>query len=128
MSQKGMQEFIKVQFGSILGNAADFLVTILCTELGLSWYLISNIMGNCAGGTIQFALSRQWIFKKNSSGITGQFLKFLLFFLGNILLSAAGIYFFTQFLHTHYIISKLLCSIILGLTYNYYIQKYFVFA
>jgi len=122
-----VREFIKVQIGSILGNAADFLVTILCTELGLSWYLISNILGNCTGGIIQFALSRQWIFKKSKSGIPGQLLKFLLFFLGNIFLSAAGIYFFTQYLHIHYIISKLLSSFLLGLSYNYYMQKYFVF-
>lgn len=123
-----MREFIKVQAGSIAGSAGDFLVTIFCTELGLSWYLISNIFGNCAGGSIQFALSRRWIFKKTRSGIHLQLIKYLLFFLGNILLSATGIYVFTQFLHIHYIISKLLCSVLLGLTYNYFVQKYFVFA
>jgi putative flippase GtrA len=123
-----MQEFIKVQVGSILGSAADFGVTILCTELGLSGYLISNILGNCAGGSIQFALSRRWIFKKSKSGIPVQLVKYLLFFSGNILLSAGGMYTFTQYLHLHYIVSKLLCSVLLGLTYNFYMQKYFVFA
>jgi putative flippase GtrA len=48
--------------------------------------------------------------------------------LGNIILSAAGIYIFTEFMHIHYIISKLLSSIVLGLSYNYFMQKYFVFA
>lgn len=123
-----MREFIKVQIGSILGNAADFLVTILCTELGLSWYLVSNILGNCTGATIQFTLSRRWIFKKSKSGIPVQLLKFFLFFLGNIILSAAGIYVFTEFIHLHYIISKLMSSVLLGLSYNYCMQKYFVFT
>ena len=123
-----MREFIKVQIGSIIGSVADFLVTILCTELGFSWYLVSSILGNCAGGSIQFALSKRWIFKNSKSGIPVQLFKYIIFFLGNILLSAAGIYAFTQFLHIHYIVSKLLSSVLLGLSYNYYMQKYFVFA
>ena len=123
-----MREFIKVQIGSILGSVADFGVTIFCTELKLSWYLVSSIMGNCAGGAVQFAISRKWIFKKSKSGIPVQLIKYLFFFLGNIVLAAAGIYIFTRFLHIHYIVSKLLSSVVLGLTYNYYMQKYFVFA
>ncbi len=123
-----MQEFIKVQIGSILGSAADFMITILCTELGLSWYLISNFIGNCAGGSIQFILSRRWIFKNSKTGIPLQILKYVLFFLGNILLSGAGIYAFTQFLHINYIISKLLSSVLLGISYNFFMQKHFVFV
>ena len=57
-----------------------------------------------------------------------QLLKYLFFFLGNILLSAAGIYAFTEFLHINYIISKLLSSVLLGVSYNYYMQKHFVFV
>ena len=123
-----MWEFIKVQIGSLLGSAADFIVTILCTELGLSWYLVSNIMGNCAGGFIQFGLSRRWIFKKSKTRMPVQLLKYLFFFLGNILLSGIGIYAFTQYLNINYIVSKLLSSILLGVSYNYYLQKHFVFA
>jgi putative flippase GtrA len=123
-----MREFIKVQIGSLLGSAADFLITILCTELGLSGYLVSNLMGNCAGGAIQFVLSRGWIFKESNTGIPVQLVKYVIFFLGNILLSAAGVYILTRPLHIHYIVSKLICSVLLGLSYNYYMQKHFVFT
>jgi putative flippase GtrA len=123
-----MWEFIKVQIGSILGSAVDFLITILCTELGFSWYLLSNLLGNCAGGSIQFLLSRRWIFKESKTGVPVQLFKYLIFFLGNLLLSALGVYALTQFLHINYIVSKLICSVFLGLSYNYYVQKHFVFA
>jgi hypothetical protein len=123
-----MWEFIKVQIGSILGSAADFLITILCTELGFSWYLLSNLLGNCAGGTIQFAFSRKWIFKESKAGVQVQLLKYIIFFLGNLLLSALGVYILTQFLHINYIVSKLICSVSLGLSYSYLMQKYFVFV
>jgi putative flippase GtrA len=123
-----MWEFIKVQIGSILGSAADFLITILCTELGFSWYLLSNLLGNCAGGVIQFAFSRRWIFKESKAGVQVQLFKYMIFFLGNLLLSALGVYLLTQFLHINYIVSKLICSVSLGLSYNYLMQKYFVFV
>jgi len=123
-----MWEFIKVQIGSILGSAADFLITIACTELGLSWYLVSNLLGNCAGGCIQFSLSKRWIFRESKTGIPVQVFKYVLFFLGNLLLSGLGVYALTQFLHINYIVSKLICSVSLGLSYNYYMQKYFVFT
>jgi len=123
-----MREFIKVQIGSILGSLADFAITILCTEFGLSWYLFSNLMGNCAGGLIQFTLSRRWIFKKNGTNISRQLIKYVVFFLGNLFLSGLGVYLLTQYLHINYIVSKLICSILLGISYNFYMQKYFVFA
>jgi putative flippase GtrA len=122
-----MWEFVKVQIGSILGSIADFGVTILMTELGFSWYLISNIIGNCTGGLIQFTLGRRWVFRKSKSSIPVQSLKYIVFFFGNIILSASGIYLFTHYFQVNYIISKGICSVLLGLTYNYYVQKYFVF-
>jgi putative flippase GtrA len=123
-----MWEFIKVQIGSILGSLADFLVTILLTELGLSWYLFSNIAGNCTGGVIQFTLGRRWIFKNSKTSISVQTIKYIAFFLGNIILSSAGIYLFAHYFQINYIISKLICSVLLGVSYNYFVQKYFVFS
>jgi putative flippase GtrA len=46
---------------------------------------------------------------------------------GDLLLSAAGVYFFTNSLDMHYIVSKLITSVTLGLSYNYLLQKQFVF-
>ena len=54
--------------------------------------------------------------------------RFILAFAGNLALSAAGVYLMTGFLGFNYIISKTFTSILLGVTYNYHVQKKYVFT
>lgn len=123
-----MRIFIRVQVSSILGSAADYAATILLTEIFRCPYLISNFLGNILGGTAQFNLCRHWAFKNVEGKMPVQATRFVLAFAGNLLLSAAGVYFMTRYLGFNYIISKTITSILLGITYNYHIQKKYVFA
>ena len=91
-----MITFIKVQAASILGSLADYLITIILVEIFHCWYLYANLAGNICGGSLQFILSRNWVFHADKEKTGNQAFKFILFFAGNILLSAAGIYLFTQ--------------------------------
>lgn len=123
-----MVTFIKIQVASVLGSLADYLITIILVEVFDRWYLLANFTGNIFGGSIQFILCRTWAFKIKGKIRQDQVMKFVLVFIGNLILSAAGIYFFTHCLRVNYIISKTITSIVLGLTYNYFLQKKFVFA
>jgi putative flippase GtrA len=123
-----MITFFRVQAASILGSMADYLTTIILVELFHCWYLIANLAGNICGGSLQFILSRNWVFHADKSKTGIQTIKFIVFFSGNIFLSAAGIYFFTHYLRINYIISKTLTSVLLGISYNYIMLKKFVFA
>ncbi|HEX3767215.1 MAG TPA: GtrA family protein [Puia sp.] len=123
-----MRVFIRVQVASILGSAADYAATILLTEIFRSPYLVSNFLGNILGGTVQFNLCRHWAFRNLEGKMPIQAVRFVLAFAGNLVLSAAGVYLMTRFAGFNYIISKTITSIALGLTYNYWVQKKFVFA
>ena len=123
-----MRVFIRVQVASILGSAADYAATILLTEIFRFPYLISNFFGNILGGTAQFTLCRHWAFKNVEGKMPVQATRFILAFTGNLVLSAAGVYLMTRFLGFNYIISKTITSILLGVTYNYYVQKKYVFS
>ena len=122
-----MTTFLKVQAASILGSVADYLTTIILVEIFQCWYLIANLAGNIIGGTAQFFLCRNWAFGGGNSSMQMQILKFILVFAGNLVLSAAGIYFFTHYLGINYLISKTITSVLLGVSYNYFMQKKFVF-
>jgi putative flippase GtrA len=119
--------FIKVQAACILGSIADYLITILLVEKFNYWYILANLAGNICGGSVQFFLCRKWAFNIKDGNIQIQAIKFILVFVGNLILSALGIYFFTHFLRINYLISKTLISIFLGVSYNYLMQKKFVF-
>jgi putative flippase GtrA len=122
-----MITFFKVQAASIIGSIADYLATIILVELFQTWYVFANLTGNIVGGSLQFLISLYWVFKANKDNTWLLAAKFVIFFSGNLLLSTALIYLFTHFCHINYLISKTLTSVILGLTYNYFVQKKFVF-
>jgi putative flippase GtrA len=119
---------MKTQVASILGSLFDYLVTIILVEVFGCWYLIANIVGNICGSSVQFFLCRIWAFNAGKGKIRMQAMKFILVFIGNLILSGVGIYIFTHYLRINYIISKTLTSILLGVSYNYFMQKKFVFS
>jgi len=123
-----VKTFFKAQAALILGSIADFLITIILVEIFKCWYIIANLIGNICGNLSQFIISRNWAFKAGDGKISSQFFRFILVWLGNLLLSAAGVFFFTRYIHLNYIISKTITSVLLGLTYNYLLQKEFVFS
>jgi len=123
-----MRTFIKAQAALILGSLADFLTTILLVEVFHCWYIAGNAMGNITGAIVQFILSRNWAFHAEKENVSGQIMKFILIWGGNIGISAAGVYALTNYFHLHYLISKLVISIVMGLTYTFLLSKYFVFT
>lgn len=123
-----MQTFIKTQAALIFGSIADFLLTWLLVDVFNYWYVSSNAAGNIIGAVIQFLLSRYWVFTAARQKPMAQIHKFIVMWVGNILLSALGIYVLTNYAHLHYLFSKLLVSVLLGVSYTYLLSKKFVFT
>jgi len=122
-----MINFIKAQAAFILGSVVDFLATLFFVELLHVWYLAGNLAGNISGAILQFILCRYWVFDAAQAKISSQVPRFIMIYAGNFLLSAAGVYALTQGLGLHYLLSKIMISVLLGTTYNYLLQKKFVF-
>ena len=123
-----MLTFLKAQAASILGSLADFFIAILLVEIFHCWYITGNLIGNICGAMAQFILCRNWAFNADKTKTGEQAIKFIFVWVGNFLLSAAGVYFFTHYLHINYIVSKIITSVLLGMSYNYFLQKRFVFV
>jgi putative flippase GtrA len=123
-----MNSFFKVQVASVLGSFADYLTTIILVAVFHIWYLIGNLLGNIAGGTAQFVLCRNWAFPQSKNKIENQAIRFVVVFAGNLILSAAGVYFCTEFFRWNYLLSKTVVSVLLGISYSYLMQKKFVFV
>jgi putative flippase GtrA len=123
-----MRTFIKAQASLIIGSLADYAVTILLVEIFHCWYLLSNLAGNISGAILQFLLSRNWAFAAGEKNLSPQIIKFILVWIGSLVLSAAAVYLLTHFLGFNYLLSKTISSVLLGLTYQYILQKKFVFS
>lgn len=120
--------FIKTQAALILGSLADFGVTFLIVDVFSCWYIAGNAAGNITGAIAQFILSSKWVFSKSTQRVPVQVLKFILMWAGNIVLFGVGVYLLTHYVQLHYLLSKLMVSILLGVGYTYFVSKKFVFV
>ena len=123
-----MSTFLKAQASSTLSTLFDFLTTIVCKEFFYFWYVIASLLGTLVGGITNFTLGRVWVFNGKDKRMPVQVIKYLLIWNGNLLLSTLGVFIITHYLGLNYIISKIIVAVIMGVTYNYMLQKKFVFA
>ena len=122
-----MATFIKAQAASLAATIADFSITIILVEWFRCWYLAASVAGTVCGGIINFMLGRKWVFEAGEKGIPKQAVKYLLVWTGNMVLVSGGVYLFTHYGGLNYVLSKVIVSVIVGFTYNYLMQKNFVF-
>jgi putative flippase GtrA len=120
--------FIKAQTSSIISTLIDFSVTIIFKEFFQFWYLIASIAGTFAGGATNFALGRHWVFDAKGKKMHRQIIKYIITWLGNLLLTTLGVFIVTHYIGLSYIISKVIVAVFVGVGYNYMLQKKFVFA
>jgi putative flippase GtrA len=119
--------FLKAQASSLISTGADFLFTFLVRELLGTWFVLASVMGTICGGIINFLLGRNWVFSSKERKAGEQLFKYMIVWLGSFLLNASGIYFFTEIIKLEVWISKVMVSLIVGIGYNYVLQKFFVF-
>ena len=122
-----MATFIKAQAASLTATGVDFAMTIVLKEvLGLG-YLLSSILGTVSGGVVNFMMNRHWVFKAHDRRIHFQVIKYVLVWIGNLVLVSGGVFVLTRYGGFNYIVSKVATSVMVGVFYNYVLQKKFVF-
>ena len=123
-----MRTFIKVQATSLMASGFDFFTTILCVRLWHFWYMSASISGAIGGGLVSFIISKKWTFANSSQPVGSQFSRFVLVWLGNAGANATGLFVATHFLGIQYLVAKTAIGILVGVSYNYFLQKDFVFS
>jgi|ERR1022692_134947 putative flippase GtrA len=119
--------FFKAQAAAIIATAVDFLTTVILVKFFGCWYVIASAVGTIAGGVTHFSMSRKWVFGAADGKIHSQALKY--FFVWGVYLSISTgfVYLITNYGGINYILSKMLVSVLLSISYNYFLHKKFVF-
>ena len=123
-----MLRYFKAQASSLTATCVDFLVTLLAMNFLNSWYLVASIIGTISGGMVNFYINRNWVFDASSKALKWQAFKYVLVWIVNLILVTLGVYLLTHFFNINYMLSKVLVSITVGISYNYYMQKLFIFS
>ena len=126
-----MGTFLKAQAAAITGSAADFLVfSVMVLFIGSTpdKLSIATAIGAFCGGLVNFIIGRKWVFNEGQKGTHVQAGRYILVWAGSILLNSRGVYWVTTYFTTlNFLIARILVSILVGVTYNYFLQKRFVF-
>lgn len=126
-----MKIFAKAQFSAFVGGVCDNLVMIFFTEAVGLHYALSIVAGCICGAAVNFSLNKTWTFYPVNGiyrfSLSQQLRRFLIVFVGSILLKMAGTGFFTTLAHIDYRISRIVTDIPVSLFFNYVLQHHWVF-
>lgn len=89
----GIFMFIRAQFSSQVASTTDFLVTILLVKLFRVYYVYATFTGSVCGGIVNCIINYKWTFKSKECKKRHVIVKYLLVWIGSILLNTWGIYF-----------------------------------
>jgi hypothetical protein len=129
-----MITFTKAQVASLVATGIDFLVTFLL----LRWAGIPPVAasakvtfcgatGTICGGVTHFMVSRTWVFNAQEKKWVEQLNRYVLVWIGNFVLNVSGLYLLTRYTAISPMLAKIVIAIIIAVTYNYVLQKRFVF-
>ena len=123
-----MKIFLKAQLSSLMATAVDFLLMICFVEIFKVHFTAGVILGAMGGAMTNFLVNRYWSFEVTDKPVKEQSFKYILVWTGSVLLNVCGVYFVTNLLKISYVFSKIIVAIVVGLSFNYVLQKKYVFS
>ena len=120
--------FIRAHSAAFIATALDFTVyTILINLLGV-WYVIAAVLSAISGAICSFLLGRHWCFVASDGHLTTQGIRYALVASGSLILNTSGIYFLTDVMNVHYMLSKVLIALAVANLFNFPLHRYYVFS
>lgn len=133
--------FIRAQFSSQIASITDMAVTIVLTSFVNIYYVVGTFIGAVCGGIVNCVINYKWTFKADGVKKKHVVAKYILVWIGSILLNTLGTYLLTEFLDRStwviahfscileyiYIFAKLFVSLMVGFIWNYNLQRVFVY-
>jgi GtrA-like protein len=129
-----MITFTKAQLAALLATGVDFLVTfVLLRWAGIPLVGASGRVtfygatGTLCGGLTHFTVSRHWVFNAREKKWMAQVNRYVLVWIGNLALNAAGLYLLSRYTGMQPMLAKVVTATAVAVCYNYILQKRFVF-
>ncbi|MFR9166385.1 MAG: GtrA family protein [Dysgonomonas sp.] len=138
----GFFTFLRAQFSSQISSQFDFLVSIVCVNVFGIFYGNATLIGNVSGGLLNCFINYRWTFKaKGIINVRYVLIKFFMVWMVSIVLNRQGTILFTEtimywipvnklpdiIVENIFLVPKIVVSIIVGLVWNYNMQRLFVY-
>ena len=127
INSANMKTFLRANIASLVASFCDYSFTIILKEFLLFDPVQASIAGTVTGGILNFVISRRWVFEPTDSPVFHQGKRYLITWVGNLILNTAGVYILIHFAGLFYMAAKLVTSFAVAIGYNYPMQKKYVF-
>ena len=119
--------FGKAQLSALAATLADFLTTIVLAEAAGLWYVAATFIGALTGGVLNFLTNYRWVFKPQRQQKGQMAMRYALVWCGSIGLNTLLTYLLTELSHRYFVLAKVVAAILVGVLWNYLLQRYWVF-
>lgn len=120
-------QLIRYTFVGGFAFVVDFGLLWVLTEWAGLHYVLSATCSFAAGLLVNYFISTMWVFESKMKSKTMEFAAFALIGVVGLGLNDLFIWTFTELMHVHYMLSKLVTAILVYL-WNFLARKYFVFT
>jgi putative flippase GtrA len=122
-----MITFLKAQASAIGATLIDFAATFFSVEVLEMTKIDARVTGLMVGGIVNFLVNRKWVFEKQNK-VWSRLLRYTAVWVGNFIVNYVGYrWLLHRFPHLPYWISMIAVATVVGVFYNYLLQKKFVF-
>ena len=119
--------FCKAQLSAQVATLVDFIVSFLLAAVGGLWYVTASFLGALSGGMVNCAVNYRWVFRTPMLKKRYVVLKYLVVWMGSILLNTAGTHWLTEWTGQYFIFPKMVVAVAIALLWNYPLQRAFVY-
>lgn len=137
----GFWEFLRAQFSAQLATVLDFTITFLLYYLFAVSGGAATFVGAFCGGVLNCVVNYEWTFRASGLSKRRVVLKYAFVWAGSIFLNTWGTcllaarledspalwHVLGPFAVSHFAIAKVVTAILVGLFWNYYMQRCFVY-
>ena len=124
---ESIRTFTRAQVASFVASCVDFLVTWLLVRQLEAPPVPGSVTGTICGGVTHFLISRNWAFSAQEKKWTGQLTRYVLVWIGNLILNASGVWLLYHIAGWGVWPAKIVTAIGIAVFYNYVLQKRYVF-
>lgn len=119
--------YIKFQIAAVIATCIDYGIFALLTVVFHYYYLHAASISVLAGAITAFSLNRTWVFQAQHDNTLKQAINFIIVSIGNISLNLLLLFMLTETINIPYLLSKIIATVTIGLSYSYLANKYWVF-
>jgi len=119
--------FLRAQLVSICATTVDFIISIILHHLLGVYYVTATSIGAFCGSVTSFSLGRNWVFLNRRGRLSIQFLRFVIINGFSIFGNTTGVFFFKENFDISFIASRVIVAILIGIFFNFFMNRYFVF-